>query len=215
MWAPPSPDDARVWAAAHAGSDSHVRAQAARLYQTWEIFDNDDEAGLSEQEFRRALKLLGIKVTTAEWNALITEFDTNADGDFDKDELKAMIELPIADEDDGSANHTPLVRCLLAANSLLQTVGVQTMLYLAFVCVFQLLTTSLRLKVLLRRAGTRRPPRMRASRVEAHTAPSSVPLPAPRVAACPAPSSRPPPLPAPIAHAMPPSQPHWETPALA
>ena len=66
-------------------------------------------------------------VTTAEFNALIEQFDTNQDGDFDRDEIKAMIEQPIEEED--AVPPPEWMVAIIRVNSFVGTIGVQTVLY--------------------------------------------------------------------------------------
>jgi hypothetical protein len=114
----------------------------------WDIWDADHEGTLSEQEFKRAMRLLGLKVSAAEWSQLLKLFDKDGDGVFDKEELMAIIQAPIeASGSDGAPESKWLVtKATQRALGIIKYQSVQTVIYLAFVIIFQMLTFSLRLK---------------------------------------------------------------------
>jgi len=141
---------------------NHV--QIMRLFREW---DEDGDGNVSQKEFRNAMPMLGIKASRDEIDELFDSLDPDGSGSIEYDELRDLLEseanrkeLPqsplLARHDDDSGPPVPKGRCGRARHGacgcakrlldFLNTVTLQTLLYFMFVCTFQLLTESLRLK---------------------------------------------------------------------
>lgn len=66
----------------------HVLADAKSAF---EAMDRDGSGALDHDEFKDAIKLLGIGITDEQCDALICELDDNGDGEIDYDEFMGMI----------------------------------------------------------------------------------------------------------------------------
>lgn len=123
-----------------------LAASADRLGELFTIWDADQDGTIDRKEFRRALKLMGMRVTTDDFNAFCAMCDTDNSGTLDLEEIRTLLESV---DDGGQEQKRPAalpVRLALGAYSLLQSTAMQAVLYVAVVAVFQMLADSLRLK---------------------------------------------------------------------
>ena len=125
-----------------------------RLNQLFNIWDEDGDGMLSELEFRRALKMLNIRYKRADFDAIVKMCSPAADGVSDHAISMADLKKLLADAEDEKPGTTPSPPLTIAnfprrASSLfswlLNSMAVQTTLYLLFVLLFQSLTETLRL----------------------------------------------------------------------
>jgi len=101
--------------------------------------------------------MLGLKIKASDFNAFVAECDRDGSGELSIEELKELLQEEARRVADMEAQaeaaraaerkvHSPPKRLAMGIYSLVNTTACQTMLYLAFVIVFQLLTETLRLK---------------------------------------------------------------------
>ena len=125
-----------------------LKEQSAQLYKLFGIWDEDASGAIDEKEFRRAVRMLGLRCNDDDFKTFCSMCDKDNSGDIDLDELINLLEEPCSDDDDddddggggaGKARRwrNPVACCCRGALWLLNTTGVQTFLYLAFVFVFQ------------------------------------------------------------------------------
>ena len=122
-----------------------LKLKSDDLYHLFSIWDEDGNGRIDERELKRALKMLGVKYADDEFRAFFELVDRDGSGDIDHEELIALLE---ADEPEVEAEPPPPAGSLLRRAGqvldFLNTTSVQTVLYLAFVFIFQQLVQSLR-----------------------------------------------------------------------
>jgi Ca2+-binding EF-hand superfamily protein len=111
----------------------------AAVFRTWDV---DESGGITIDEFEeQLLPRIGLKASRKETQALFKLCDKDGNGTVELHELQETLLRPLATSID------PLpVRVLNTVLAFFNATSVQTILYLAFVAVFQSLTTSLREK---------------------------------------------------------------------
>ena len=124
-----------------------------RLNQLFNIWDEDGDGTLSEQEFRRALKMLNIRYKPEDFDAIVKVCSPEEDGvathAISMADLNKL--LAKAKSEHVKPGTTPLTiakfprRALSLFSWFLNTMAVQTTLYLLFVLMFQNLSETLRL----------------------------------------------------------------------
>ena len=123
-------------------------AQRMRLVKLFDLWDEDGNGSLSEQELRHAVRMLGVKVSDSDFRHFCKEFDKDRSGDINLKELMIMLNAQPAEEHAKmNVKKNIVVRFFGSIYWLLNTTAVQTVLYFAFVAVFQLLVDTMRLKV--------------------------------------------------------------------
>ena len=134
-----------------------------RLASLFELWDENSDGLLSQVEFKRAMRMLGLKPTEAEVASFFEKFNVKGEGDyFELAELMAVIEdfetpaepKPVDPAKRKTVCHA-VQRGFLGFYGVLSSTVAQTLLYIAFVVTVQLLAQTLR-----DRRGCRRPPRM-------------------------------------------------------
>ena len=125
-----------------------------RLFELFEMWDEDGDGEISMTEFRRAIKLLGHKVGKDDFDAFCARCDSNNSGTLDLDEIRQMLEeerkqkAELAASADLQANQVrpPVERLVCSAWAVINSTACQSLLYACVVIVFQLLTYSLRMR---------------------------------------------------------------------
>jgi hypothetical protein len=125
-----------------------------RLNQLFNIWDEDGDGTLSEQEFRRALKMLNIRYHPEHFDAIVRLCSREEEGLSELQISMADLNKLLAEAEDVIPETIPrppltianFPRRLLSLFSwVLNTMAVQTTLYLLFVLMFQNLSETLRL----------------------------------------------------------------------
>ena len=123
-----------------------LKSQSARLYQLFKLWDEDGSGAIDEQEFRHAIKMLGVKTSPTDFEALCRL--CSADG---KDTREVTLvgltklldrEFEAAPAEAGARRPKRKRQGLLrrACGSLywlVNTISMQTLLYFVFVVMFQ------------------------------------------------------------------------------
>eukprot|EP00900_Chrysochromulina_parva_P010282 jgi/Chrpa1/19255/Chrysochromulina_OHIO_Genome00024942-RA len=131
-----------------------LRHERSRLNQLFNIWDEDGDGTLSEQEFRRALKMLNIRYHPEHFDAIVRLCSREEEGLSELQISMADLNKLLAEAEDVIPETIPrppltianFPRRLLSLFSwVLNTMAVQTTLYLLFVLMFQNLSETLRL----------------------------------------------------------------------
>ena len=117
--------------------------QKRKLGKAFEMWDSDGNGTLDKQELRSALFMLGIKPTQKDLDAFFNLFSEEKQKEgVALEDLRMLLEGD-SDEQNKQSRSLPL-RVVYGLYDLINTMAVQTLLYLAFVVLFQLLTDTLR-----------------------------------------------------------------------
>ena len=124
-----------------------LKAKSPELYKLFGIWDEDGNGAIDEKEFRRAVRMLGLKCDPDDFKQLCEMCDKDGSGDIDLDELIELLEEDIEEEpeEEPEAPRPLLIRCANGLLDILNTTSVQTVMYLIFVFIFQQLVQSLRM----------------------------------------------------------------------
>ena len=114
---------------------------ADKLSRKFKEWDEDGDGGVSKDEFRKAVPQMGIPmmlgIPREDIDDLFDALDVDGSGSISYKELKKLLEnKPVI--------KNPIKRAAIAALELANSTTVQTLLYVAFVAVFQMLTETLR-----------------------------------------------------------------------
>lgn len=113
-----------------------------KIFQLFELWDEDGSGSINLNEFKRALRMLGIKGNASEVEDLFTMFDRDGSGEVNLTELKRGLEEP-DDVAHGPPPHVILKGIYSAWDALIWT-PTQACLYMVFVIVFNSLVDQLR-----------------------------------------------------------------------
>lgn len=134
-----------------------LAANEERLAGLFDMWDVDGDGELDTNEFKRALQLLGLKVTQEQYDRFVAECDTDKSGTLNMQEFNHVIakekeakreaarNKAVADEEAEDRRSLP-VRLFCSAWGVVNSLSVQTFLYLLIVLIFQLITQSVRLR---------------------------------------------------------------------
>jgi hypothetical protein len=126
-----------------------------RLEALFQVWDENGDGQLSEKEFHRAVKLLGVKAPKAAVAQFLAQHDLNANGAFSFDELLRVVNKLEQQPPQAPKKRRSLARRLCApvelgvrsVFQLVSTTTAQTVLYFAFVATTaHFLTNTLRIK---------------------------------------------------------------------
>ena len=114
---------------------------ADKLSRKFKEWDEDGDGGVSKVEFRKAVPQMGIPMMVGippeDIDELFDALDVDGSGSISYKELKKLLEnKPVI--------KNPIKRAAIAALDVANSTTVQTLLYIAFVAVFQMLTETLR-----------------------------------------------------------------------
>ena len=134
-----------------------LKKEIGRLSQLFAPWDADGSGSIDELEFRRAIRMLGLRTDPRDFQEF-AKLCKAADGGISLDALIALVEAedfdfdPEEEAQKSFKEPTPAkkrnlcVRAAGALGGLVNTVSAQTLLYFSFVILFQLLTDTLRLR---------------------------------------------------------------------
>ena len=74
-----------------------VQLRANKIRQAFESYDNDNSGQLDEDEFRDAIKHLGMKLSESQFQDLLYEVDTDSSGEIDLEEFTVAVGILQAD----------------------------------------------------------------------------------------------------------------------
>ena len=121
--------------------------QKERLGQLFDLWDEDGNGEIDEKEFRRAIRMLGLKPSPADFVSFLAECDGDGSGNISLQELQELLENTPPPEPPPPPPPKPLpIRLCFKVYELLTTNIVQTALYLVFVLQFMSLLDCLRMK---------------------------------------------------------------------
>lgn len=122
-----------------------LKSQRWKLGKMFEMWDHDGNGSIDKSEFRSALLMLGLKPTPRDLQEFFDQFDqeTHAEG-VTLEDIFELLDQQEGDKDD--APKSLLLRLVYGFYDLINTMAVQTTLYLAVVVTFQLLTDTMRVK---------------------------------------------------------------------
>ncbi|KAL4438491.1 hypothetical protein ABPG77_000139 [Micractinium sp. CCAP 211/92] len=92
-----------------AAADEEAERQLREVQEVFALFDVDGSGSLSAEEVQRSLRILGVSLTAAETQLLVSEIDANGDGEISCDELLQYVlsmDDEESDEEQGHASHT-------------------------------------------------------------------------------------------------------------
>lgn len=113
--------------------------------------DENGDGAIDEKEFRRAIRMLGLRATDDEFTNFCALCDQNKDGKIDLNELTSIIEgteqeSALVKEDEDQPKRNIIIRLGGKVLDFLSLMSVQTILYFSFVIIFQNLTETLRMQ---------------------------------------------------------------------
>ena len=113
--------------------------------------DENGDGAIDEKEFRRAIRMLGLRATHDEFTNFCALCDQNKDGKIDLNELTSIIEgteqeSALVKEDEDQPKRNIIIRLGGKVLDFLSLMSVQTILYFSFVIIFQNLTETLRMQ---------------------------------------------------------------------
>ena len=111
-----------------------------RLYELFDLWDEDRDGRLDEREFRRGLKQLGIKPTLAAYHNFLEETDYDQTGEVTLEKIERLLKLKAkeltAPEVRAWSDFT-FLSVVSTIKEVLNGDGIQTLLYLTLVIIFQ------------------------------------------------------------------------------
>jgi len=121
--------------------------QRERLTQLFDLWDEDGNGEIDEKEFRRALRMLGLKPAPQDFTAFMALADGDGSGSIDLEELKELLDNtpPLEGPPPSPPRAWPIRICSMVYQFFAST-AVQTFIYFIFVLVFQMLLDCLRMK---------------------------------------------------------------------
>ena len=134
-----------------------LKKEIGRLSQLFAPWDADGSGSIDELEFRRAIRMLGLRTDPRDFQEF-AKLCKAADGGISLDALIALVEAEDFDfdpeeeaqksfkEPKPAKKRNLCVRAAGGLGGLVNTVSAQTLLYFSFVILFQLLTDTLRLR---------------------------------------------------------------------
>lgn len=123
-----------------------LKAKSTELYRLFGIWDENGDGAMDEREFRRAIEMLGLKCSKEDFESLCALCDFDKDGKIDMAELTALVEATEVEKPppDDTPHPNMVVRSLKGIYWFISLLSTQSIMYLAFVLIFQSLTESLR-----------------------------------------------------------------------
>ncbi|KAL4431300.1 hypothetical protein ABPG75_006556 [Micractinium tetrahymenae] len=82
-----------------AAADEEAERQLREVQEVFALFDADGSGALSADEVQRALRILGVSLSAAETQLLVSEIDANGDGEISCDELLQYV-LSLEEEEE-------------------------------------------------------------------------------------------------------------------
>ena len=124
-----------------------LKEHSKKLYSLFSLWDEDGNGYIDEVEFQRAVKMLGLKFSKGDFEAFCKMCNGGVRGSITLEKLTAVLEST-PDYVPKSEGPPPslLVRLMKGVYDFLSLLSMQTLLYFAFVIIFQSLTETLRVK---------------------------------------------------------------------